>query len=88
LGFFDRQYGEMPLSQITHSLIAPGWLIFKDEGMTAKTINRKISTLRSFFKYCMKIGIIRQTPMTKVVAPKKEKRLPQFVADTDMATFV
>jgi integrase/recombinase XerC len=79
-------YGEMELSQITHSLIRSWLAHLKDQGMTAKTINRKISTLRSFFKYNMKIGIIRQTPMMKVIAPKKEKRLPQFVADTDMAT--
>jgi integrase/recombinase XerC len=80
------QFGEVPLSQITHMFVRSWLASLKDEGLTAKSINRKISTLRSFFKYCMKMGEIEQTPMTKVVAPKAEKRLPQFVADKDINT--
>jgi len=84
--FLIASYGPVELSQITHSIIRSWLADLKDQGMTAKTINRKISSLRSFFKYNMKTGMIRQTPMTKVVAPKSEKRLPQFVADKDIAT--
>jgi integrase/recombinase XerC len=84
--FLIASYGPVELSQITHSIIRSWLADLKDQGMTAKTINRKISSLRSFFKYNMKTGVIRQTPMTKVVAPKSEKRLPQFVADKDIAT--
>jgi integrase/recombinase XerC len=88
VGFFDyltMQYSEIPLQGLTHIYIR-GWLAsLKDGGLTAKSINRKISTLRSFFKFQLKMGIIRQTPMTKIVAPKNERRLPQFVAERDIA---
>ncbi|MBA2331158.1 MAG: tyrosine-type recombinase/integrase [Flavisolibacter sp.] len=87
--FFDylhSQYGEMALRDISHIYIR-SWLAgLKDDSMTAKTINRKISTLRSFFKYHVKRGDIVQTPMGKITAPKNEKRLPQFVAEKDIAT--
>ena len=52
--FFDylvMQYGEVPVGQISHIYIRSWLAQLKDEGLTAKTLNRKISTLRSFFKY-------------------------------------
>jgi integrase/recombinase XerC len=88
-GFFDFvviQFGETPLSQLTHTYIRSWLASLKDEGLSAKTINRKISTLKSFFKFQVKVGVVRQTPMAKVTSPKSEKRLPNFVADKDIKT--
>ena len=87
--FFDyviTQYGETPLQQLSHIYIRSWLASLRDEGMTAKSINRKISTLKSFFKYQLKTGLIKQTPMAKIVSPKNEKRLPNFVADKDIKT--
>jgi len=87
--FFDyiiTQYGEMPLEQISHIFIRSWLASLKDDRNTSKTINRKISTLKSFFKYQLKTGKIKQTPMAKIVAPKNEKRLPHFVDQKDIKT--
>jgi integrase/recombinase XerC len=84
--FLELQFGSLALPEITHSFVRSWLASLKDAGMTAKTINRKISALRSFFKYALKTGILAQSPMVKVVAPKNEKRLPQFVADKDIHT--
>jgi integrase/recombinase XerC len=63
------------------------WLAeMKEDEITSKTINRKISSLRSFFKYEMKTGGLEQTPMATITAPKVSKRLPSFVEEKDMAT--
>ena len=89
IGFFDfivTQFGETPLAQVNHTFVRSWLASLKDEGLSAKSINRKISTLKSFFKFQVKIGAIKQTPMVKVVAPKAEKRLPNFVADKDIKT--
>lgn len=83
--YLQNQYGELALKDISHIYIRSWLASLKDESMTAKTINRKISTLRSFFKYHLKRGDIVQTPMGKITAPKNEKRLPQFVAEKDIA---
>jgi integrase/recombinase XerC len=87
--FFDfiiTQYGPTPVAQLSHMYIRSWLASLKDEGLTAKSINRKISSLRSFFKYETKLGHVVQTPMAKVTAPKSEKRLPQFVSDKDITT--
>lgn len=89
ISFFDyliTQYGETPLNQLSHIYIRSWLASLKDQGLTAKSINRKISSLKSFFKYQLKAGTIKQTPMTKIVSPKNEKRLPNFVADKDIRT--
>jgi integrase/recombinase XerC len=85
--FFDyivTQYEEMPLEQISHIYIRSWLASLKEDGLTSKSLNRKISSLKSFFKYELRLGKIVQTPMGRVVAPKNEKKLPAFVAARDM----
>ena len=89
IAFFDYMqlaYNGVPLDQLSHIYIRSWLAHLKDGGMTAKSINRKISTLRSFFKYGLKMGWLAQTPMTKINAPKNEKRLPRFVAKKEVDT--
>lgn len=52
--------------------------------MKSKSINRKISTLKSYYKFLQKEGEIIQSPMLKVISPKVPKRLPQFVDERGM----
>src|SRR5690242_9284268 len=75
--FFDflaRQYGEMPLQEVTHYIVR-GWLAgLKEQGLASKSLNRKISSLRSFFKHQLRMGNISISPMTNVISPKNGKR--------------
>ena len=87
ISFFDyvcTQYGEIEPNQLSHIYIRSWLASLKDARLTAKSINRKISSLKSFFKYQQKTGVIKQTPMGKIISPKNEKRLPSFVADKDI----
>lgn len=82
--FLVSQFDAPPLESIT-AMMVRSWLAeMKEDGISSKTINRKISSLRSFFKYQLKTGALAQTPMTTVIAPKVSKRLPMFVEQTDM----
>ncbi len=56
-----------------------------DGGMAKKSILRKISSLRSFLKYLVRHHYITHNPTTNIVAPKVEKKLPQFLKETTMA---
>ena len=82
--FIETTYGSMPMDQLTHTFIRSWLASLKDDEMKAKSINRKISSLKSFFKYQIRTGKLKQTPMSKVISPKNEKRLPAFVPDTDI----
>ncbi|HRP56391.1 tyrosine-type recombinase/integrase [Agriterribacter sp.] len=67
------------LSEIS-SFYIRSWLAeLMKHKQTAKTVNRKISTLKAFFKYHLKTGLLQTTPMTTIVAPRISKKLPVFV---------
>jgi integrase/recombinase XerC len=81
--YLRKQYGDVRLTEINHSFIR-SWLAgLKEQKLTSKSINRKISTLRSFFKYHLKRGAIMVMPTVNVVAPKISKRLPVFIKEAD-----
>lgn len=84
--YLASQFDAPPIDRIT-AMFVRSWLAeMKEDEITSKTINRKISSLRSFFKYEMRTGNLTQTPMATVTAPKIGKRLPVFVEQKDMAT--
>lgn len=55
-----------------------------DEGYTATTVNRKLSTLRSFYKYMLSNGLTTVNPLSKVKGPKNRKPLPTFLKEGEM----
>ena len=61
------------------------WVIsLMDNNYKASSVNRKLSTLRSFYHYLLRINKVEVDPTIKVVAPKKGKVLPVFVKEADM----
>ena len=62
-----------------------GWAMeLMAAGRSATTVNRKLSSLRTYYKYLLKKGAIAVSPMQSVHGPKKKKPLPQFVRESDM----
>ena len=84
--YLASQFDAPPVKSITAMYIRSWLAEMKEDEITSKTINRKISSLRSFFKYEMKTGGLEQTPMATITAPKISKRLPVFVEQKDMST--
>lgn len=84
--YLASQFESPAIGEIS-ALFIRSWLAeLKEEGISSKTINRKISTLKSFFKYQLKTGVLKETPMTTVTAPRISKRLPVYVEEKDMYT--
>jgi integrase/recombinase XerC len=86
--FLLQQFGETPLPDIKTTFIRSWLAELKQQGMESKSINRKISTLKSFFKYQLRQQAITMSPMTAIISPKLNKRLPQFVDKNDIATLL
>ncbi len=57
--------------------------LMKDK-ISARSVNRKLSSLKSFFKYLQRQQIIHNNPMSKISGPKTPKRLPVFVDEHQM----
>ena len=84
--YLASQFDAPQVKSITAMYIRSWLAEMKEDEISSKTINRKISSLRSFFKYEMKTGGLEQTPMATITAPKIGKRLPVFVEQKDMST--
>ena len=88
-GFFDfvaLQYNSLELGEISSSVVRSWLASLKENKIASKSINRKISTLKSFFKYQLKMNKIEVNPVSAIVSLKISKRLPSFVAQKDLKT--
>jgi integrase/recombinase XerC len=82
--FLISQYDAPPVANITPGFIRSWLAEMRNDKVSPKSLNRKISSLKSFYKYLLKVGEVKQSPLTTIVAPKVGKRLPTFVAEKDM----
>lgn len=72
------------LKEVSHQVVR-GWIVELIENKTSnRSVNRKLSTLRTFFKWLVKNNLIEFDPMLKVKGPKSEKRLPSFAKQSEM----
>lgn len=72
------------LNELNHKLVR-GWIVsLVEEGFTNKSINRKLSSVKAYFMYLKKKGMIANNPTSRVQGPKIEKRLPQFAKENEL----
>lgn len=75
---------ELQLIEVNPNTVREWVVQMMDKGISASSINRKLSALRTFYKYLLKKGSITADPMRKISGPKKKKPLPVFVKEKDM----
>ena len=82
--YLKSQFDSPELKDI-QAVFIRSWLAeMRSENMSPKSLNRKISSLKSFFKFQVRLGQLLQSPMTTIISPKIRKRLPTFVTQDDM----
>lgn len=65
--------------------VVRNWVVFMmDAGRSAATVNRRLSALRTFYKYLLKRGWVKNDPMSGVKGPKRQKPLPVFLKESEM----
>lgn len=82
--YVEKEFGVSDNKEFGYQMVRQ-WLIhLMDSGYTPASVNRKLSTLRSFFNYLIKEKIITVNPMSKIECVKAVKRLPSFVKEPEM----
>ena len=85
--FADYVKAEYDIDDLTkvNTLIVKSYLVhLKEQGLANRSINRKLTTLRTYYKYCMREGVMDKTPMTGIKSLRQEKVLPKFVSEHDI----
>ena len=74
-------------SEITYQHIR-NWMVHLMEDKTARSVNRKIATLRKYFKFLLREGVITNNPASKLQSPKIVKHLPVVVEDEKLSAML
>ena len=82
--FFRNLDGQLSWETIDRDIIREWVESMMDRGNSATSVNRRLSSLRSFYRFALKRGMVEVNPASLVKGPKKAKPLPQFVKEGEM----
>ena len=86
--YMNLQSNHVGILQISYFDIRAWIANLSNEGVSARSICRKIASLKAFYRYFLKIQVIATNPMLKIGSPKLRKRLPEFIPETQMGPLV
>lgn len=82
--FGEEEIGTVTPLKVDAELVREWVVCLMDKGYASSSINRKLSSLRSFFKFLLRGGEVKVDPLRKVTGPKKKKTLPVFIKEREM----
>lgn len=86
--FLQKNYPDTLIDQADYGVLRAWLVALVESGIEPPSVNRKIATLRSFYKYHLRHEHITKDPMMKIRVLKTNKRLPSFVKESEMDTML
>ena len=83
--FLEAEHPSLKMQEVDGDIIRAWIVTLMDDKISARSVNRKLSTLKSFYRYLIRIGEITKSPLRNIIGPKSKKALPSFVNYADMA---
>ena len=82
--FFKNIDSQLSWQSVDADVIRQWMESMMDKGNNAASVNRRLSALRSFFRFALSRKLVESDPAHLIKGPKKGKRLPQFVRENEM----
>ena len=82
--FVQVQGSTLSWADVDADLVRDWMAEMMNEGQRATSINRRLSALRSFYRFALARNLVKSDPVQGVVGPKKDKPLPQFLKEKEM----
>ena len=79
---------ENDILEVNFQLVRSWIASLLEQGLSPSSVTRKISTLKTYFKFLIREGVIKDNPMLKVISPKSKKRLPVFVDEDQIQSLL
>lgn len=83
--FLNETYDNHPIQDATYGMVRSWIITLVDAKIEASSVNRKIASLKAFYKFLLREQKIEKNPMQKIRVLKTQKRLPSFVKENDIA---
>jgi integrase/recombinase XerC len=75
----NESIGDFEFIDVTSTQVRSWVVSLMRNGTSARSVSRKVTTLKSFYKYLMREGLIENSPVSSVASPRQGKKLPVFV---------
>lgn len=85
VAFLQSTYGLSAPEEVAHLHIRSWMVHLVEQGLTSRSVNRKLSCLKTYFRFLQKSEAIRSNPMSKVVSLKTGRRLPAVVKEQSLS---
>jgi integrase/recombinase XerC len=85
---FKNFLGEQELEKVDYLTLRKYLAALKERKLCARSVGRHLSTLRSFFKFLAREGLLKINPSLTVSSPKLDKHLPQFLTEDEAAKLI
>ena len=84
LEYLSSAYGVEDLCAMTSPMVKSFLVHLKEKGLANRSVNRMISTLKTFYKYALREGLVEKSPMFAVKNLKQPQQLVKFVSESDI----
>ncbi|MFA5410570.1 MAG: tyrosine recombinase XerC [Candidatus Omnitrophota bacterium] len=85
---FSKFLGETAIENIDYLALRKYLAVLKEKDLGTRTVGRHLSTLRSFFKFLTREGLLKTNPILILSSPKQDKHLPQFLTEEEVAKLI
>ena len=82
--FFRKLEADLSWKDVDADIIRDWIEQMMDKGNAPASVNRRLSALRSYYRYALKRGVVETDPTYDIQGPKRKKVLPQFLKETEM----
>ena len=82
--YLEKEFKVENIANVNHKIIRYWMAKLLDNGIKARSVNRKISTLKTYYKFLLKNEFVTKNPTLKIINPKTEKKLPEFAGEKEM----
>lgn len=82
--FITSENGDIDINEINFQHIRHWMSHLIETELSPQSVKRKVSALKSFFKFLIKQGVVKQNPTSKLILPKAPKRLPVFISESNL----
>lgn len=85
---FHKFLGDAALEKVDYLVLRKYLAVLKEKNLKSRSVSRRLSALRSFFKFLIREGYLKTNPITTISSPKQEKHLPLFLTEDEVSKLI
>lgn len=85
---FGKFLGELAVENVDYLTLRKYLALLKEKNLASRTVGRRLSSLRSFFRFLTREGYLKTNPVISLSSPKRDRHLPSFLTEEEMTKLI